>query len=73
MKVLLIGDIVGKVGRKAVTAFLPTFISRFKIDLTTANRENAAGGFGITEKVATELFSYGIHILTSGNPICDKK
>ncbi|VAX26739.1 Uncharacterized protein YmdB [hydrothermal vent metagenome] len=73
MRVLLIGDIVGKVGRKAVTAFLPTLISRFKIDLTIANCENAAGGFGITEKVATELFNYGVHIMTSGNHIWDKK
>jgi len=64
---------VGKVGRKAVTAFLPTLISRFKIDLTIANCENAAGGFGITEKVATELFNYGVHIMTSGNHIWDKK
>lgn len=73
VKVLLIGDIVGKVGRKAVTAFLPTLISRFKVDLTIANCENAAGGFGITEKVATELFNYGVHIMTSGNHIWDKK
>ncbi|HEB76411.1 MAG TPA: TIGR00282 family metallophosphoesterase [Nitrospirae bacterium] len=73
MRVLLIGDIVGKTGRKAVKAFLPTLISRFKIDLTVANCENAAGGFGITEKVAAELFGCGIHVMTSGNHIWDKK
>jgi len=73
VRVLLIGDIVGKTGRKAVKAFLPTLISRFKIDLTVANCENAAGGFGITEKVAAELFGCGIHVMTSGNHIWDKK
>lgn len=73
MKVLFIGDIVGKVGRLAVKGLLPAIVSRYKIDLVIANGENAAGGFGITEKIAIELFSYGIHILTSGNHIWDKK
>jgi hypothetical protein len=73
MRVLFIGDIVGKPGRRAVREFLPSLISKLKIDLTIANCENAAGGFGITEKVAQELFSYGIEIMTSGNHIWDKK
>jgi metallophosphoesterase (TIGR00282 family) len=73
MKVLFIGDIVGKSGRTAVKAFLPKFIERYKIDFVLANGENAAGGFGITEKVAAEIFSLGVHILTSGNHIWDKK
>lgn len=73
MKVLFIGDIVGKVGRSAIKALLPTVINRYKIDFVIANGENAAGGFGITEKVATELFGYGIQVLTSGNHIWDKK
>ncbi len=73
MKILFIGDIVGKAGRKATKAFLPALISRFRIDLTVANCENAAGGFGVTEKVASELFNHGIHVMTSGNHIWDKK
>jgi metallophosphoesterase (TIGR00282 family) len=73
VKILLIGDIVGKVGRNLVKSLLPSVISRFKIDLTIANCENAAGGFGITEKIAGELFSYGINVMTSGNHIWDKK
>lgn len=73
MKVLFIGDIVGKTGRIAVKSLLPLIVNKYKIDLVIANGENAAGGFGITEKVASELFSYGIHILTSGNHIWDKK
>lgn len=73
MKVLFIGDIVGKVGRLAVKALLPNLISRYKIDLVVANGENIAGGFGITEKTASELFSFNIQIITTGNHIWDKK
>jgi len=73
MKVLFIGDIVGTVGRAAVKALLPALVSRYKIDFVAANGENAAGGFGITEKVATEIFGYGVHVITSGNHIWDKK
>ncbi len=73
MKVLFIGDIVGKTGRLAVKNLLPLVVDKYKVDFVIANGENAAGGFGITEKVAKELFDYGIHILTSGNHIWDKK
>ena len=60
MKILFIGDIVGKPGRQAVKALLPNLVSRYKIDVVVANGENAAGGFGITESTASELFFYGI-------------
>ncbi len=73
MNILFIGDIVGKPGRRAVKAILPDLIKKLKLDLVIANCENAAGGFGITEKTASELFSAGIHIMTSGNHIWDKK
>lgn len=73
MKVLFIGDIVGKSGRQTVKALLSNLTDRFKIDVVIANGENAAGGFGITEKTATELFSYGVHIITTGNHVWDKK
>jgi metallophosphoesterase (TIGR00282 family) len=73
MKVLFIGDIVGKPGRKAVKEGLPDIINKLKIDFVIANGENAAGGFGITKSVAEELFSLGIDLLTSGNHIWDKK
>ncbi len=73
MKVLLIGDIVGKVGRNVIRSLLPNIVSRYKIDLVIANGENSAGGFGITEKVATELFSYDIDVITTGNHVWDKK
>ncbi len=73
MNILFIGDIVGKPGRRAVKALLPNLINKLKLDIVIANCENAAGGFGITEKTAAELFSAGIHLMTSGNHIWDKK
>ncbi len=73
MNILFIGDIVGKVGRRLIKTLLSQIVKEYAIDLTIANCENAAGGFGITENVANELFSCGIHIMTSGNHIWDKK
>jgi metallophosphoesterase (TIGR00282 family) len=73
MKVLFIGDIVGKVGRTALKALLPAVVTRYKIDFVIANGENAAAGFGITETVAVEIFGSGVHVITSGNHIWDKK
>ena len=73
MRVLFIGDIVGKPGRKAVRVLLPGIVGRYTVDIVIANCENAAGGFGITRKVVDELYSNEIDILTSGNHIWDKK
>ncbi|UCD34966.1 MAG: TIGR00282 family metallophosphoesterase [Nitrospiraceae bacterium] len=73
MKILFIGDIVGKPGRKAVRESVPDLVNKLKIDFVIANGENAAGGFGITRSVGEELFALGIHVLTSGNHIWDKK
>ncbi len=73
MKVLFIGDIVGKPGRKAVREGVPDLVNKLKVDFVIANGENAAGGFGITKSIAEELFSLGIDVLTSGNHIWDKK
>lgn len=73
VKILFVGDIVGGPGRQAVTRELHRLIDRYRIDLVIANGENAAGGFGITEEKARELFSLGIDVLTSGNHVWDKK
>jgi len=73
MKILFIGDIVGKVGRVITRALLPTITDRFKIDFVIANGENVAGGFGITDKTALELLSIGVHVITTGNHVWDKK
>ena len=73
MKILFIGDIIGRPGRNAVRDGLPGLKNKLKIDFVIANVENAAGGFGITQSVAEELFSLGIDVFTSGNHVWDKK
>lgn len=73
MRLLFIGDIIGKAGRKIVSQFLDKLKDRYKIDLVIANGENAAGGFGITRKVGQSLFGMGIHVVSSGNHVWDKK
>jgi len=73
MKILFIGDIVGKPGRLAVRELLPSLISEHGIDLVIANCENAAAGFGITREIVEELYNNSIDVLTSGNHIWDKR
>ncbi len=73
MKVLFIGDICGRPGRRVVANLLPKLKEMYRVDFTIANGENAAGGFGITPKVADELLGMGIDILTSGNHVWDRK
>ncbi len=73
MKILAIGDIVGKPGREAIKAILPELKQKHSLDLVIANAENVAGGSGITPKLAEELFNYGIDGLTSGDHIWKRK
>ncbi|MBT0653873.1 TIGR00282 family metallophosphoesterase [Geomobilimonas luticola] len=73
VNILFIGDVIGKPGRQAVSRELHRLVDRYRLDLVIANGENAAGGFGITEETAKDLFKSGIHFLTSGNHIWDKK
>lgn len=73
MKVLFIGDIVGKVGRQTVSACLPGLVDKHNIDLVIANGENVAAGFGLTESLVKDLFRMGIHVITTGNHVWDKK
>ncbi len=75
IKVLFIGDIVGRPGRNAVKHYLDALHSceEQKYDFVIANVENASHGFGLTEKNHNELASYGIDCFTSGNHIWDKK
>ena len=73
MKVLFIGDIIGKPGRKVVKEKLPEFIEAEKVRIVIANGENSAGGFGITPKVCSELFNDGVNVITTGNHVWDRK
>jgi metallophosphoesterase (TIGR00282 family) len=73
MKILLIGDVVGKPGRQALATFLRKVQEAHAIDLTIANGENAAGGFGLTPDTGADLLRLGVDVITSGNHIWDKK
>ena len=73
MKILFIGDIVGSPGREAIKKLLPELKKEHALDFVIANAENAAGGSGITLKVATELFDSGVNVLTSGDHIWKKR
>ncbi len=73
MKLLFIGDIIGAPGRETVRRLLPGLKAAHQPDLTIANGENGAAGFGLTPNVIAELYQDGIDVLTSGNHIWDKK
>ncbi len=73
MRILMIGDVIGKPGRDAVSRILPGLRQEKDIDLVIANGENAAAGFGLTVDTAWELLDSGVDVLTSGNHIWDKK
>jgi len=73
LRILFIGDIVGSPGRKIVHDRLADILTQRSIDLCIANGENAASGFGITPRLADELFACGIEVMTSGNHIWDRK
>lgn len=73
MQILVIGDVIGKPGRKILSHWLPELRSSYRPDLIIINGENAAGGFGLTPNVADEIFNMGVHCITSGNHIWDKK
>jgi len=65
MRILFIGDVIGRPGRDVLAAELPALRERLAIDFVVANGENAAGGFGITRNVANDLFATGVDVLTS--------
>lgn len=69
----MVGDVVGKPGRRAVAALLPELRRKHELDLVVANGENAAGGIGLTVDTAQELFKAGVDVITSGNHIWHHK
>jgi len=73
LKILFIGDIVGRPGRQLVRDVMPRLVDRHMIDLVVANGENAAAGFGLTPDVVSELFDTGVDVLTTGNHVWDKR
>jgi metallophosphoesterase (TIGR00282 family) len=73
MRILFVGDVVGRTGRQAVTQHLPGLRARWRLDLVVVNGENAAGGFGITEKIFEELTAAGADVVTLGNHSFDQR
>ncbi len=73
MRILFIGDIVGRPGRELVRQGLGALVDHHAVDLVIANAENAAAGFGITREIGEQLLDWGVDVLTSGNHIWDKK
>ena len=73
MRLLLIGDVIGRPGRDVLSAELRPLREKLGIEFVIANGENAAGGFGLTRNVANDLFSTGVDVLTTGNHWLDQK
>ncbi|MGE0464421.1 MAG: TIGR00282 family metallophosphoesterase [Vicinamibacterales bacterium] len=73
MKLLFLGDIVGRPGRELVKRAVKPLVRAYGLDLVVANGENAAAGAGITRENAEDIFKAGVHVITGGNHIWDKK
>jgi 2',3'-cyclic-nucleotide 2'-phosphodiesterase len=73
LKALILGDVVGQPGCRALFITLPELIKRYGADLVIANGENAADGFGLTPDIAERMFKSGVHVITSGNHIWQKR
>jgi len=73
IKLLFVGDIIGKPGRYVASRVIPQLIKERELDFVIANGENAAGGFGLTKNIVGKLHSYGIDCITTGNHVWDRK
>jgi len=73
MKLLFVGDIFASAGRRILADHLSDIVATNSIDLSIANVENSAGGFGVTPAIAEDLFALGLDVLTSGNHVWDKR
>jgi hypothetical protein len=73
MRILFIGDVVGKPGRQAVQAIVPGLIQEHSLDFVIANGENSAGGSGLTPETAEDLFAGGVDVITMGDHSWDQK
>ena len=73
MRLLFVGDVIGKPGRGILTRLLPELVDRRRLDYVVVNVENAAGGFGVTQKIMADLAELPVDCFTSGNHIWDKK
>jgi metallophosphoesterase (TIGR00282 family) len=73
LRILFVGDVVGRAGRNAIAEYLPGMIRDWSLDLVVVNGENSAGGFGITESIYQELLDAGADAITLGNHAWDQR
>ena len=73
MRILFVGDVVGRPGRNAVRDIVPSLVKEHDIEFVIVNGENSAGGSGITAMTAAELFKYGAQVITLGDHVWDQK
>ena len=73
MKILILGDVMGRPARRAVRELVPSLIKNEELDLVIANAENAAGGMGVDIKSAKELMSAGVHVSDLGKSHLEKE
>ena len=73
MRILFIGDIIGRPGRELVRKGLRPLVEHHRADFVIANAENSAAGFGVTKDIGDTLLEYGVDLMTSGNHVWDKK
>jgi metallophosphoesterase (TIGR00282 family) len=73
MRILICGDVMGRAGRVAVTSAVPRLRHELGLDFVVVNGENAAGGFGITDKICAELYAAGADVITTGNHVWDQR
>ena len=73
MNILFVADIFARPGRRVAAALIPELVQQREVSLVIANGENAAGGFGLTDRIAHKLHSYGTDVITSGNHVWDRR
>ncbi len=73
MRILFLGDVVGRSGRDAVIAAAPELRERLRLDLLVVNGENAAHGFGLTPKICADFYAVGVDVITTGNHVWDNR
>lgn len=73
MRLLFLGDVVGRAAREAVMRQVPVWRTQYELDFVVVNGENAAGGFGITPDIATGFFEAGVDVVSTGNHVWDQQ
>jgi len=73
LNILFVGDVVAKAGRRILAKMLPGLVEEFESHLVVANTENAAGGFGMSQKIADRMAGLGVDVMTTGNHVWDRK